>query len=118
MSKLRKALEILNIIEYCVFFVSTLFVLVFQFTGYPLFVRTALVMYIIGFLLVFAIAVIQCIQLFNPTLSVRANTTKTSNADDKEQEHTNIKTEKTWAIIKAVASLAFAIFTLVVLILY
>lgn len=117
MKLMKNLVNGLNIAEYAGFILATIFVLVFQFTGLPIFVILALVLYTIAFLVVFAIAVIQCKEFFDATRNVKVVNAK--NVETKEDEEVvNIKHEKAWAIIKAVASGVFAIFTLIVLILY
>ena len=117
MKIIKNLVNALNIAEYIGFILATIFVLVFQFVGLPIFVILALVLYTLAFLIVFAISVIQCKEYFDATKNVKVANPK--NAEVKEgEEVVNIKHEKTWAIIKAVSSGVFAIFTLIVLILY
>jgi len=107
----------LNITEWALFIIATVLVVVFQFTGLPIFVTLALVIYTLAFLIVFAIAVLQCKEYFDASRGVTIIKTKEKTTKDGE-EIVNIKNEKAWAIIKAVASGVFAIFTFVVLLLF
>lgn len=114
---MKKIVNSLNIVEYVAFVLATIFVVVFQFTALPIFVVLALSIYTVAFLIVFAIAVIQCKEYFDKTRGVKIEKSKEKETKDGD-EIVDIKHEKAWAIIKAVASGLFAIFTLVVLILY
>ena len=107
----------LNITEWALFIIATVLVVVFQFTGLPIFVTLALVIYTLAFLIVFAIAVLQCKEYFDASRGVQIVKTKEKTTKDGD-EIVNIQNEKAWAIIKAVASGVFAIFTFVVLLLF
>jgi len=114
---MKKLVNTLNIVEYAAFVLATIFVIVFQFVGLPIFVTLALSIYTVAFLIVFAIAVIQCKEYFDKTRGVKVEKTEGKTTENGD-EVVDIKHEKAWAIIKAVASGLFAIFTFVVLILY
>lgn len=114
---MKKVVDSLNFIEYGAFVLATIFVIVFQFTALPIFVVLSLSIYTLAFLIVFVIAVIQCKEYFDKTRGVKIETTKEKTTKDGD-EIVDIKSEKAWAIIKAIASGIFAIFTIVVLILY
>ena len=117
MDFMKKLILGLNITEYVLFIIATVFVIIFQFTGLPIFVTLSLVIYTVAFLIVFTIAVIQCKEYFDASRGVKVVKTK-DGVDNKDFDVINIKNEKTWAIIKAIASGVFAIFTFVVLILF
>ena len=108
-------INLLNIMAYVAFGLATIFVLVFQFTGLPIFVTLALVVYTVGFLIIFSEAVIKCKEIFEKTRGVIV---KVPEKTDDDHEVVNVKSEKTWAVVKAVASGLFAIFTFVVLLLF
>jgi len=114
---MKKVVNLLNIMEYVAFGLATILVVVFQFTGLSLFVTIGLVVYTVAFIILFTSGVIQCKELFDKSRGVVV-TKKAEQEIEEGKEVVNINTEKTWAIIKTVASGLFAIFTFVVLILF
>ena len=117
MDFMRKLVFGLNVSEWALFVIATVLVIIFQFTGIPLFVTLSLVIYTLAFLIVFAISVMQCKEYFDASRGVKIAKIKEKVTKDGE-EVVNIKNEKAWAIIKAVSSGVFAVFTFVVLILF
>ena len=113
---MRKFMFGINIAEYAFFVLATIFVLVFQFVGHPIFVSIALACYTFAFMLVAITAFTQCMELFEATKNAKlANSNvKTENGE----EVVNTKKEKIWSIVKTCLGTIFAIFTFVVLILY
>ena len=111
---IRKLCNILTIIDYAVFVLATIFVLIFQFTGLPIFVTLSLVIYTIGFLLVASVAVFKIYDAyFN-----KIDAAKIKDDDKRQAEIERISKERNMEIVKLCLSAVFAIFTFVVLILY
>ena len=113
---MKKLVYWLTITEYVFLGIATLFVLLFQFIGLGIFVTLSLLIYTLAFLMIFTIAVIQCKEYFDASRGVEVITNKKQAKDGEEV--VNIKKEKAWAIVKAVCSGLFAIFTFVVFLLY
>lgn len=112
---MKKFYEVLNAIEYIAFIVATVFVLVFQFTGAPVFVTVALGIYVFGFGVICLIGILQTVEIFKAAKETNKVVAKNSDGDNQQ---VNIGYEKTMKIIKTIIAGLFTIFTLIVLILY
>ena len=114
MMDIRKLNKILTIADFSVFVLATIFVIVFQFSGLPIFVTLSLVIYTIGFLLICAIAVLELVD----NRVSRVEILKTTDSEKKSVALEQNKKAFIWKIAKICLSALFAIFTFVVLILY
>ena len=111
---IRKLCKILTIIEYALFVLATIFVLVFQFTSLSLFVTLSLVIYTLGFLLFSSIGVFKIYDIYWDKIELK-------NIKDEEKKRTELeKLNKSmvYEIVKASLAFVFAVFTFVVLVLY
>ena len=111
--------------EYVAFILASILVIVFQFVGMGLFITLALALYVAAFALCGIENIVSAVELFKvktetvekqiPNLNIE---TEDGERITVKQAKNNIKSRKIKAVFMAVVSLAIAIFTLVVLVLF
>ena len=133
MDKKKEWIAAVNYGKYLAFVLATIFVIVFQFVGNSVWVKLALIAYISAFALVFTSLVIHANEVYKADREVKKTNAEVVKPDQvnngiveintgelmgSEAEVVNLKSEKIWTVIGAIASGIFAIFTFVVLILF
>ncbi len=111
---IKKLCKILTIVEYALFVLATIFVVVFQFAGISTFVTLSLVVYTIGFLIFASISVFRIYDMSFERIELE----KIADEEKKKVEIEKFSKSRIFEIVKACLAFAFAIFTFVVLILY
>lgn len=132
MEKKKEFVTIINYAKYVAFVLSTIFVMVFQFTGTYLLINIALALYVVAFGLMFTSLVIHCVEIYKADRIAKSDKAKIISPSDtidgvvvaksgelngEQVEVVNLTKEKIMSVIGAIFFGGFTIFTFVVLIL-
>lgn len=133
MDKKKEWIQAINLGKYFAFILSTIFVIIFQFTSNSVLVKLALVSYVAAFALTFTALVIHACEIYNAGKEAKKDKATVVKPEQFDQgtvvidqgelqgevaEVVNLKHEQIWTVIGAIAAGIFAIFTFVVLFLY